>query len=89
MSKMNDVDHTHPHTNEPFGSAFRRGPTVAADGGERSEGSRTSSERSSDGGEADAEPETDETMEDVDHESATEGATRSFERGTEGQDESV
>jgi len=75
MSKMNDVDHTHPHTDEPFGAAFRRGPTVAADGGE-----------------AEAEDDavdTDETMEDVDHESPSEGATRVFERGTEGRDESV
>jgi hypothetical protein len=84
MSKMHDVDHTHPHTDEPFGSAFRRGPTVAADGGERS-----SSERSSDGGEADAEDEETEQMEDVDHESPSKGADRAFERGTEGRDESV
>ena len=30
---MGDVDHTHPHRNTTFGSVFRRGPTVAADGG--------------------------------------------------------
>jgi len=98
MSEMNDVDHTHPHTDEPFGAAFRRGPTVAADGGERSNGSRSSSERSSDGGRdsgtesrrADADDEVDaETMGDVDHESPSEGATRAFERGTEGRTDSV
>ena len=32
--QMRDVDHTHPHTNSAFGSAFTRGPAVAADGGE-------------------------------------------------------
>ncbi|MFB6130144.1 MAG: hypothetical protein ABEJ28_04915 [Salinigranum sp.] len=30
---MADVSHTHPHTGETFGDAFRRGPTIAADGG--------------------------------------------------------
>jgi hypothetical protein len=34
MSEMRDVDHTHPHTDEPFGGRFRRG-VVAADGGQR------------------------------------------------------
>ena len=95
MSKMHDVDHTHPHTDEPFGAAFRRGPTVAADGGKRSDRSRPSSERSSDGGRDSgtesrrAEDEETDQMEDVDHESPTKGADRAFERGTEGRDESV
>ncbi|MDS0284175.1 hypothetical protein [Haloarcula onubensis] len=31
--QMKDVDHTHPHTNDTFGTAFARGPAVAADGG--------------------------------------------------------
>ncbi|QGA83040.1 MULTISPECIES: hypothetical protein [unclassified Halomicrobium] len=74
MSNMHDVDHTHPHTDESFGGAFRRGPTVVADGGERP----TETE----------EAETD-TMDDVDHESPTEGTTRVFERGTEGRTDSV
>ncbi|SFS05956.1 hypothetical protein SAMN05216559_2950 [Halomicrobium zhouii] len=78
MSNMQDVDHTHPHTDEPFGAAFRRGPDVAADGGERT-GSESTDEQQTD----------DEAMEDVDHESPTEGANRTFERGTEGRDESV
>ena len=30
--EMKDVDHTNPHTDETFGAAFKRGPTVAADG---------------------------------------------------------
>jgi len=77
MSTMQDVDHTHPHTDEPFGAAFRRGPDVAADGGER---------ESSDRAEEEQRTET-EAMEDVDHESPTEGANRTFERGTEGRDE--
>ncbi|WP_336327675.1 hypothetical protein [Halovenus sp. HT40] len=33
--------------------------------------------------------EDEETMEDVDHEPPSEGATRSFERGTEGRERSV
>ena len=73
---MENVDHTHPHTDEPFGDAFRRGPDVAADGGER----RSNEE---------AQPTDSEEMEDVDHESPNEGANRTFERGTEGRDESV
>ena len=62
---MKDVDHTHPHTNEPFGQTFYRG-AIAADGG------RTDDEQ---------------TMEDIHHEPPNEGATRTFERGTEGRDE--
>ncbi|QIO23259.1 hypothetical protein [Haloarcula sp. JP-L23] len=74
---MGDVDHTHPHTNETFGAAFKRGPAVAADGGERDS-------------EADAEGNrTAETMEDVDHEAPGEGVARAYERGTEGRDETV
>ncbi|MFC6865460.1 hypothetical protein ACFQGE_18595 [Halomicroarcula sp. GCM10025817] len=76
---MQDVDHTHPHTNETFGAAFVRGPAVAADGGERDavdpDGESTAS--------------ADETMEDVDHEAPGEGVSRAYERGTEGRDESV
>jgi hypothetical protein len=73
---MEDVDHTHPHTDETFGQTqtFRRGAVVAADGG-RDES-------------ADAE-EDDETMEDVEHESPSEGANRTFERGTEGRTDTV
>ena len=78
MSNMQDVDHTHPHTDETFGDAFRRGPDVVADGGVR-DGTDESDEENTNG----------ETMEDVDHESPTGAANRSFERGTEGRDESV
>ncbi|EMA10080.1 MULTISPECIES: hypothetical protein [Haloarcula] len=69
---MGNIEHTHPQTNGTFGAVFRRGPVVAADGGER-----------------DAEEETDETMEDIDHEAPDEGVTRAYERGTEGRDETV
>ncbi|EMA23485.1 hypothetical protein [Haloarcula argentinensis] len=69
---MGSIEHTHPETNGTFGAVFRRGPVVAADGGER-----------------DAEEETDETMEDIDHEAPDEGVTRAYERGTEGRDETV
>ncbi|NHX38758.1 MULTISPECIES: hypothetical protein [Haloarcula] len=70
---MGSIQHTHPETNGTFGAVFRRGPVVAADGGER-------------GAE---EEETDETMEDIDHEAPDEGVTRAYERGTEGRDETV
>jgi len=33
MTKMRNVDHTHPHTGEAFGDAFW-GPAVVADGGQ-------------------------------------------------------
>ena len=71
--RMKDVDHTHPHTNDAFGSAFTRGPAVAADGG--SDAERTD--------------ETTATMADVDHDSADEGVDRAYERGTEGRDETA
>jgi hypothetical protein len=82
---MEDVDHTNPHTDESFGQTqtFRRGTVVAADGG-RDDQSRP------DGGTADDDPEEDdETMEDVEHESPSEGANRTFERGTEGRTDTV
>ena len=31
--RMEEIDHTHPHTTETFDKVFRRGPAVAADGG--------------------------------------------------------
>ncbi len=71
MTEMADVDHTHPYTGEPFEITFRRGVTVAADGGRA-------------GAQDDAE-----SMEDVSHEASTEGAKRSFERGTEGRSDTV
>jgi hypothetical protein len=87
MTEMRDVDHTHPHTDEPFGELHNRGAVVAADGG-RDEGSRPR-QAQPDGGEADAADEGTATMEDVNHESPAEGANRVFERGTEGRDETV
>ncbi|RKD98028.1 hypothetical protein [Halopiger aswanensis] len=91
---MADVSHTNPYTGETTGRLFSRGPTVAADGGERTDGSRSSSERRSDGGrpadaEADetddgtAERKRDTTMADVDHTPPhdAEDANRVFERG--------
>ncbi|MDY6818848.1 MAG: hypothetical protein SVG88_09315 [Halobacteriales archaeon] len=32
---LSEIDHTHPTDNRSFGAAFRRGPTVIADGGRR------------------------------------------------------
>ena len=99
---MSTVDHTHPDTGRPFGDAvvYRRGPTVAADGGEseRSEHEPRRSAERSDGGtrpsadDHETDAETDEAdgdrMKDVDHEPPNEAdANRVFERGNEGRDE--
>ncbi len=73
MTEMRNVDHTHPHTDEPFGERLFGGPAVAADGGTADEADeaerkmRDVDHESPDG----------------------EGADRVFERGTEGRDESV
>lgn len=83
---MKTVDHTHPDTDRPFGEqvVFARGPTVAADGGERTAGAKAS--------EDEREPREsntdDEQMRDVDHEPPNEAETnRVFERGREGRDD--
>jgi hypothetical protein len=95
---MRDVDHTHPYDDTSAGELFLRGPTVAADGGERNAVSPSSSERSSDGGgdppEAREDVDEDEpdrtTMKDVDHSPPDdEGANRAFERGEEHATEPV
>ena len=85
---MGEVSHANPYTGGTFGAelAFERGPAVAADGGERNAVSRTSSDRTSDGGRGDAEDESgeEETMEDVDHEHPhddADEANRVFARG--------
>ena len=68
---MADVNHTNPYTGETFGTGFRRGPTIAADGGEK-EG------EDPDGRDADA------SMQSVDHTPPPgEGANRVWKRGTE------
>lgn len=98
---MNDVSHTNPQTGRPFGErvVFARGPTVAADGGERngdsrttadgtSAGSKPDAERVADDAAEDADDETDDRMEDVDHEPPSETeANPVFERGREGRDD--
>jgi hypothetical protein len=66
---MDDVDHTHPHTNDGFGEAFQRGPDIAADGGEREAAESTDSGTES------------ETMAEIDHGSPTDVSNRYFERG--------
>ena len=83
---MGEVSHANPYTGGTFGAelAFERGPAVAADGGERNAVSRTSSDRTSDGGRGDAENGEEETMEDVDHEHPhddADEANRVFARG--------
>jgi hypothetical protein len=90
---MDDVDHTNPYTGGAFGDAvaFRRG-AVAADGGERSNGARPSSDRSDggergDGGDSDTDRQ---TMKEVSHTAPTDdGPQRAFERGTEGRTDTV
>lgn len=70
---MRESDHTHPDTDEPFGLTFRRDPAVVTDGGTPDDNA----------------PETTDTMADISHRAPTEGAIRSFERGTEGREQSV
>jgi len=91
---MGEFSHTNPHTGKSFGDdfAFQRGPTVAADGGERNAVSRPSSDQQSDGGERDATDEETQTMRDVDHEHPDDDAAdanRVFQRGNERQSDSV
>ena len=78
---MQDVDHTHPDTDDTFGTVFTSGQAVAADGGES--GPRSGSESN------DRSQKQPQTMADVDHDSADEGVDRAYERGTEGRDETV
>jgi len=70
---MEDVDHTNPHTDESFG---------------QTQTFRRGTVVAADGGDPDPE-EDDDTMEDVEHESPSEGANRTFERGTEGRTDTV
>ncbi|MEF8936768.1 hypothetical protein [Halobacteriaceae bacterium SHR40] len=75
--EMRDIDHTHPHTGESFGTQYYDAGAVAADGG------REAAEKADE----DAE-QTTETMADVDHD-ASEGTVRSFQRGSDGRESSV
>ncbi|PSP72856.1 hypothetical protein BRC86_11340 [Halobacteriales archaeon QS_3_64_16] len=82
---MGDVDHTHPHTDAPFGAAiaYKRGPTIVADGGEPgpAEGSEESEATAENKG-------ADERMSDVDHAPPNdETVNRVHERGGEGREE--
>ncbi|MEF8775056.1 MAG: hypothetical protein V5A43_00950 [Haloarculaceae archaeon] len=79
MTRMADVEHTNPYTGETFSATFRRG-VVVADGGEP--GAGPPDEEAGETVSAAA-------MTDVAHEAPTEGAVRSFERGTEGRGERV
>ncbi|WP_138797625.1 hypothetical protein [Halostella pelagica] len=75
MTKMNDVDHTHPYDDRTAGKLFRRGPTVAADGGEAEAEPEETEEQSKN------------QMRDVSHDDPEgEGANRVFERGREHTD---
>jgi len=92
MTRMSDVQHTNPHTGEAFVATFQRG-IVAADGGEPGAGppadvaSATAASGRSAG--ASGHRRGPGAMVDVDHESGTAGATRSFERGVEGRADRV
>ena len=89
---IGDVDHTHPHTDAPFGAAiaYKRGPTIVADGGKPgpAEGAETDAEGSEES-EATAENKgADERMSDVDHAPPNdETVNRVHERGGEGREE--
>jgi len=92
---MADVSHTNPYTDRSFGDAmvFHRG-AVAADGGERDVGPRSSSDQRSNSGRAEGEDAAEEaepdTMEDVSHEAPDgDSPQRTFERGTEGRTDTV
>jgi hypothetical protein len=97
MTEMATIDHTNPYTDEPFAVTFRRGVVVAADGGEHGAGPEddvTPTEDLGPSGDRRRSGDTDrdvaeEEMEDVEHEPPTDGAVRSFERGTEGRDRTV
>ncbi|WP_323172286.1 hypothetical protein [Natrialba sp. PRR66] len=91
---MGEVSHTNPYTGETAGRLFNRGPIVAADGGERTSGSRLSEDRGSSGRQpAATDPESHsrrgsasdstETMRDVSHTppNDSDDANRVFERG--------
>jgi len=71
--EMRDIDHTHPHTGEPFGTQYYDAGAVAADGGREAD--------------TDESEQTAETMADVDHDTS-EGTVRSFQRG-DGRERSV
>ena len=74
MTDMRNIDHTHPNDDRSTGRVFRRGPTVAADGGQRDAEDRDEGSQ--------------DTMRDVDHDDPEgEGANRVFERGREHADE--
>jgi len=83
---MKDVDHTNPGASESIETVFRRGcrgTAIVADGGREDDEETVQDVTISE------EAVQNETMQDVEHESPTEGASRSFERGTEGRDERV
>ncbi|WP_135820689.1 hypothetical protein [Halostella litorea] len=70
MTDMQDIDHTHPHDDRSTGRIFQRGPTVVADGGQRT------AEESDEGPTSE--------MRDVSHDAPEgDGANRVFERGGE------
>ncbi|MDQ2051576.1 hypothetical protein RBH26_13930 [Natronolimnohabitans sp. A-GB9] len=77
---MADVSHTNPYTGETAGRLFRRGPTVAADGGQRRAEGGEAAAADSNGRTAERPTE---TMADVDHTPPhdADDANRVFERG--------
>jgi hypothetical protein len=86
-----DCDHTHPRTGESFGDAmvYRRGPTVAADGGEAGAGAPADADGEvREDAEADEEREGEE-LADVDHTPPrdAEDANRVHERGGEHEED--
>jgi hypothetical protein len=84
---MADVSHSHPHTDRgAINRPFERGPTVAADGGQRGAAESRSDETAPDD---DEEPSDDDgTMADVDHTPPGDAPSADgvFERGNENEE---
>ena len=91
-----DCDHTHPRTGESFGDAmvYRRGPTVAADGGEAGAGAPADADgevpdEAGEDAEADEDADGEEQLADIDHTPPrdAENANRVHERGGEHEED--
>lgn len=87
---LGDLSHTHPDTDEAFGAAmaYKRGPVVAADGGERGAVDEGEPEAEEDEADESDHLEADERMRDVDH-APPDGdeVNRVHQRGGEGRDD--
>ena len=75
-TRMDEVSHTNPYTNESMGSVFEHGVTIVADGGKRD-----AATEASDDAEDEADTEDGTPMKEVSHEAPEGGhGNRMFER---------